>query len=111
MDENKDKENYGEISESTLNSLKAGGGAVGVLGGLGALSTEGALRYSGYREKLLKEGKRKAMNNILTEAEKDAIKNARNISLGLTGVGALAYGGTKAYEHYKNKKKKQEGEK
>ena len=100
--------------DDILKSLKVGGGSVGAIGGgiwgittgvrkLDDRLSDKKLADKKYLDTLLKK---KALTRKLTDSELELLNSGSNIGKWLTGIGATSYLGTKAYEHYKNKKKK-----
>ena len=105
-DEQRNQEN-----EEIAHKLKVGGGAVGVLGGLGW----GSAKLTEKLDKAQKASIEKGGKPIKYLAEKgltpdqlEAVGNMKDIAKYMTLIGGGAYAGTKAYEHYKNRKKKKE---
>lgn len=102
-------------------ALKAGGGATAILGGLGYGVTKGALaldkaRNANFENVPEKFKLRKLVEKLghtkepLNPNTISILDNGKKISAGLAIVGGTAYGGTKAYEHYKNRKNKNKEE-
>lgn len=105
-DEQRNQEN-----EEIASRLKAGGGAVGILGGTGW----GSAKLAEHLDKKQKEVVQKGGKSLkymaergLTPEELESIGEMKSIAKYMALIGGSAYAGTKAYEHFKNKNKKKE---
>lgn len=125
-----EEEDIEKEESEALDKLKAGGGALAVVGGLGYGTSKGAQKLNEKIAEKIKNGtfikyvnqpdggiklEKSLLSRIadkpLSKETIDRLKTGETIGKWMAGIGGTAYLGTKAYEHFKNKKKKEEDNK